>query len=121
MTKKSPARKVRDAAQKLQGDPQATIRNLQVQLMMSEQRLRTEATSMAATRDQFLIWMSILIDKLGGKSVLITDKQYKKAQEIWAGLDTNRLKTGMKFTLVTIEEVAENAEQQEAEVPNVEE
>ncbi len=120
MTKKSAARKARDVAKKVQGSPEANVRQLQIQLMMSEQRLRAEMQTttdterqMAATRDQFLIWMSILIDKLGGKSVLITDKQYERAQKTWAGMDTNRLKTGMKFTLVTVEEVAENAQPEE--------
>ena len=108
MTKSSPARKARKTAEKLQGSPQATVRNLQVQLMMSEQRLRTESKKMAASRDQLLIWMSILIDKLGGKSVLITDKQYKQAQQTWAGLDTKKLKTGMRFTLVTLQEVVDD-------------
>ncbi len=118
MTRSSSSRKARKVAQKLQGDPQATIRNLQIQLMMSEQRLRDLRQQETASRDRFLIWMSVLIDKLGGKSVLITDKQYERAQETWAGLDRDRLKTGMKFTLVTLEEVIENAKR---EVPNVEE
>ena len=127
MTKSSPARKQRKRAQKLQGGPQATLNNLQMQLMMSEQRLRQEIgqttqlqETMQRQSDQFVVWMTVLINKLGEQSVTVTDAAYIKAQKTWAGLDTKRMAKGMKFTLVTVKEV-EDAQPKPEDVPEEQE
>lgn len=127
MTKSSPARKQRKRAQKAQGGPQAAINNLQMQLMMSENRLRQEMGQTTQLQeqakqqsDQFIVWMTILINKLGDKSVTVTDAAYTKAQKTWAGLDTKRMAKGMKFTLVTVKEV-EDAQPTPEEVPDEQE